>query len=235
MSTQNALPGFHRRIRITPEDRCVKAEVEDDYHHMVVTLRHDGDIAHSVKAEMHRAPWTTCPGAEAKVEQTFVGKPLAHFSVAGGKKKNCTHLYDLAELAAAHANETIVLEYDVRVSDPVEGQCHVELRKNDQPLLSWVESNFVIVAPETLAGTRLDRMNGWIDSLSKELKEPAKIMRWSNMIAHGRRIPMSEQSDATKMPPNCFTFQPEMAEKAQRVGVIYDFSNNSRQPLDPIG
>jgi len=45
-------------------------------------------------------------------------------------------------------------------------------------------------------------------------------------------IPLSKQSDATKMPSNCFTFQPAMKIVAQRVGVIRDFSTGGGALLD---
>ncbi|MGL4563723.1 MAG: hypothetical protein ACRCVD_00395, partial [Halioglobus sp.] len=96
-------PGFRRRFRITPEPFRVRAEVEDDYHCMGVTLVHDGITATAVEAELERAPWSTCPGAVEVCRQTFSGRPLDEFPRQGGKSANWTHLYDLALLAAAHA------------------------------------------------------------------------------------------------------------------------------------
>lgn len=42
-------PGYRRRILIEPDPGCVTAEVEDDYHRMVVTLRHaDGNVTDEI-------------------------------------------------------------------------------------------------------------------------------------------------------------------------------------------
>jgi hypothetical protein len=71
----------------------------------------------------------------------------------------------------------------------------------------------------------LFEMNPWIKTLPDRLAEAARLLRWGNVIANGRNIPLADQSDATKMPPNCYTFQPEMATTAVRVGVIKDFSS----------
>ncbi|MYM64042.1 DUF2889 domain-containing protein [Pseudomaricurvus sp. HS19] len=231
--TLDALPGFRRRFRITPAVHRVCCEVEDDFHCMEVTLHHAGGVATRVEALMHRAPWTTCPGAQQKVQETFTGVRLDEFVRRGEKKENCTHLYDLALLAAGHAQEERVQQYDILVSDPDEsGVSQAALRLNDVTLLHWIVQGFVMVEPSEAAGIRLDRLNDWIAGLDAPLQEPARLLRWAIMIAHGRSIPMEEQSDATRMPPNCYTFQPHRAVNALRVGLIRDFSNDESQPLD---
>jgi hypothetical protein len=74
-------------------------------------------------------------------------------------------------------------------------------------------------------------MRTWIDSLAPELQEPARLLRWGNMIANGRIIPLAQQSDATKMPASCYSFQPQRAVIAKRIGLIKDFSDGAVQPL----
>src|SRR5215470_7763502 len=101
--TIDTLPGFRRRFIVTPGSGRVSSEVEDDYHCMGVTIHHDGRTAIKVEGVIQRAPWTTCPGAVAIVEQTFTGVPLEGFVARGEKRANCTHLHDLAVLAAGHA------------------------------------------------------------------------------------------------------------------------------------
>ena len=51
-------PGYRRRIVIEREPGSVTAELEDDYHRMVVTLRHADGIITGVESEMKRSPWT---------------------------------------------------------------------------------------------------------------------------------------------------------------------------------
>ena len=226
------LPGFRRRFRITPAPGRVQSEVEDDYHCMSVIVQHDGAIATGIEAEMRRVPWTTCPGAPEQLRQTFTGVALAAFAARGQKHANCTHLHDLAVLAAAHAFDAAPLVYDILVSDPVDGRRRAELRGGGNTILGWTEAGLRIIEPEELAGLRLDQLRPWIDGLDPRRQEAARLLRWGNMMANGRIIPLERQSDATRMPPGCYTFQPHRAAQAKRVGVIRDFSGGAGQPLD---
>src|SRR5438874_1020704 len=133
----DSTPGFRRRFIVTPTSDRVSSEVEDDYHCMGVTIHHDGKVATKVEAVMERAPWTTCPGAVAVLERTFTGVPLDSFAVRGEKRANCTHLHDLAVLAAAHAFESEALVFDILVSDPIDGRRQAELRRGGTAVLGW--------------------------------------------------------------------------------------------------
>ncbi|HKY92475.1 MAG TPA: hypothetical protein VJM11_15610 [Nevskiaceae bacterium] len=228
------LPGFRRRFLVIPEAGRVVSAVEDDYHCMRVTLVHDGHVATSVEGTMIRAPWTTCPGAVEQVRKTFTRVALEGFAERGEKRDNCTHLHDLAVLAAAHAFDRAPTVFDILVSDPVDGLRRAELRRNGQTVLAWTLEGLRIVAPAELAGTMLDQMNPWIASLDSAGQEAARLLRWGNFLAHGRAIPMERQSDATRMPSNCYTFQPHRKTVAKRVGVIREFSRGSAQPLDGL-
>src|SRR5262245_25567153 len=106
-------------------------------HCMVVTVHHDGTVATALEPEMARAPWTTCPGAIEQLRQTFTGVRLDAFAERGEKQQNCTHLHDLAVLAAAHAFDDRPVVYDVLVADPVDGVTRAELRKDGAPILGW--------------------------------------------------------------------------------------------------
>jgi hypothetical protein len=228
----DTLPGFRRRFRVTPGPGFVRSEVEDDFHCMAVTLRHAGGVVTAVEPEMDRAPWTTCPGARAHLAQTFTGAPLEAFAERGEKPLNCTHLYDLALLAAAHAADPEPLVYDILASDPIDGRRGLELRRNGATVMRWIEENGRFIAPAGLAGRTLRKMRSWIDALAPHEQEEARLLRWGGLMAHGRSIPMADQSDATRMPPNCYTFQPDRAAKAERVGEIRDFSAGAGEPLD---
>lgn len=234
MSAIDQMPGFRRRFRVTTGDGWVRSEVEDDYHCMSVTLRHAQGVVRAVEPVLQRAPWTTCPGAVEQLRQTFDGLQLDGFVARGDKTQNCTHLHDLALLAAVHAQDREILVYDILVSDSVGGRREVELRRNGAPLLGWIEQDQRIVEPVELAGLKLDQLKPWIDSLDPQRQEPARLLRWGAMLAHGRIIPMERQSDARRMPPNCYSFQPARAAVAKRVGLIRDFSTGTAQPLDPI-
>jgi len=212
----------------------VQAELEDDYHCMSVTIYHDGHAAENIEIDMRRAPWSTCPGAVAELRQTFAGKELAIFPQEGKKKHNCTHLYDLATLAAGHAKDVEPTTYDIQVTDPVDNQRCAELRRNSKVLLSWQESRFHITEPKEAAGLRLDQLRAWIETLESDLQEPARLLQWGNILANGRVIPLDQQSDAKKMPPSCYSFQPDRAAQAVRIGEIRESSKLVRQCLMQI-
>ncbi|MFV8816719.1 DUF2889 domain-containing protein [Haliea sp. E17] len=226
------LPGFRRRFRVTPGAGSISAEVEDDYHCMGVVLHVVDGVALRVEPVMRRAPWNTCPGAVAQLEATFTGTALEDFPAAVAEKSaNCTHLFDLAQMAARYAAVVEPVIFDVLVSDPVDGVRHAELRRNGSRVTGWSERDMCIVAPDEMAGIALFAMKPWLQTLAGEALEAAKILRWANMMANGRSIPLEDQSDATRMPPNCYTFQPDRAATAHRVGEVKDFSNGTEVPL----
>lgn len=211
----------------------VRSDLEDDFHHMHVTLRHAGGVVTAVEPVMERWPWTTCPLAGEELQRTFTGARLEDVPKLGDKTQHCTHLYDLALLAAAHAGDGAPVQYDVLVSDPVEGRQRAELRRNGVAEFSWVlERRGRFVEPPELAGGSLYDLKAWLENLPPDLQEAGRVLRWGAMVAHGRILPLSEQSDATVMQPRCFTFQPRNAVKATRIGEIKDFSAGAHAPLE---
>lgn len=232
-------PGYRRRIRIEPrgdgQAGAVLAMLEDDMHCMAVTLRHaeapGGRMVTGIEPVMERAPWTTCPGARAKLVETFAGQPLEAVTARRDKRANCTHLHDLATLAAAHAGDRQALTYDVAVSDPVAGERLLELRRDGRSVLRWREQDGLLVAPESAAGLPLMGLRDWIASLPPDMQEPARVLQWAGLVAHGRTIPLAEQSRAADLPPNCWSFQPERAVHAERVGEVRDFNGDPGAPL----
>lgn len=201
-------------------------------HHMRVTLDHADEMITAVRAEVVRAPWSTCPGAEAVLAQTFVGAALAEAAGLVGKKRNCTHLFDIAVLAAAHAGETAPLRYDLTVGDPVKGTRQFAAARDGAEVFRWVEKDRVFVHPPEIAGLGLLTMSDWLQSLEPGPRELARLLRGAGIIAHGRQIPMDRQSDATVIPANCFTFQPERAADARRIAGFHNFTAAMDRPLD---
>ena len=224
-------PAFHRYVLITPGDGAVTAWVEDDYHHMGVTLHHDGRIITRVAAEMVRAPWSTCPGAVEQLAATFTGAALDAAAARGEKMLNCTHLHDMAVIAADHARDSSPTRYEMMVSDSVGGLRVAEIRRGGALALRIVERDTLIEEPAAAAGRNLFQLGDWIASLDRDAREAARLLRWAAIIAHGRAIPMERQSDASRMPPNCFTFQEVRKGQAKRIGTVVDFTPASRPPL----
>ena len=226
------LPGYRRRLRVAPRPGSVDSELEDDFHRMSVTLFHDGRTVTRIDTSMERVPWTTCPGAAEQLRQTFAGVALVDFAVRGEKRENCTHLHDLATLAAAHALDREPLVYDILVSDPVDERRQVEMRLNGVRVLAWSDAGNRIVEPRELAGVALDKLRPWIESLPPERREPARLLQWGAIIAHGRTRPLDQQSDASALGiGRCYTFQARRVAAARRIGDIRDFSQGTTQPL----
>jgi len=238
MPELDALPGFRRRVRIEPAPAQVSAALEDDYHRMAVTLHHDGSVVTGVDAAMPRAPWTTCPGAMDQLRQTFTGVKLRDVAARGDKARNCTHLHDLAILAAAHAHESRPLTYDILVSDPVDGLRRAEIRRDGRRLLGWTDEPRPfpeynrLVEPRELAGQQLHRLRPWIETLDAERQEAARLLQWSAIVANGRSLPLEKHADASLMGTGrCYSFQEERAAQARRILDIRDFSDKSSQLL----
>ncbi|MET0239157.1 MAG: DUF2889 domain-containing protein [Sphingobium sp.] len=234
MAALDDLPGYRRRFLVTPSPGRVTAGLEDDYHCMAVTLVHDGATVTAVEPVMERAPWTTCPGAPLKLIDTFTGVALEDVAARGEKQANCTHLHDLAVLAATHAHDADATRFDIVVSDIADGRNASEIRRNGQIVHRWtMAGGFTMIEPEAVAGQNLMKLRAWIETLSPAEKEAARLLQWGSIVAHGRARPIDQQSDASKMPPSCYTFQPDKAAVAKRVGLIVDFSlDDEREPLD---
>ncbi len=126
----------------------------------------------------------------------------------------------------------VPIRYEITVTDKVDAVRVAEITCDGVLAIRIVERNGTIEAPAEIAGKTLFQLGDWIASLDRQGQEAARLLRWGAIIAHGRAIPMEQQSDATRMPSNCFTFQESRKGKAKRVGEVVDFSTASRQPLD---
>lgn len=226
-------PAYRRRILIEPAPGAVTAELEDDYHRMVVTLVHDGETVRDVVAEMKRWPWTTCRGAIDQLPRTFVGKPLAAFAKAGERPLNCTHLHDLALFAAAHAHESAPVAYDVTATDPVDGRRELTIHRGGELVHHWTFQDDVATAPEAIAGRGFLELGDWIAGLDPAAKEAARILRWGSMVGRGRQMDIPAHSTTDRFPTgSCHTFQAGIAEQARRLpDADVDFSAPGREPL----
>jgi hypothetical protein len=230
------VPGYRRRIRIVPQSGLVIALLEDDIHSMAVRLHHDGARVLRVEPLLDRMPWTTCPGAAAVLIETFTGAALGEVTVRKARKANCTHLHDLAVLAAAHARDPAETRFDIAVSDPVDGRRELSLQRDGRRVLHWSEQDGVLVSPPALAGRSLLSMRDAIAALDPHQAEAARLLQWAGLVAHGRTLPTERQSDAAQMAANCYTFQPEQALVARRVGRTIDFSaEDGPEPGETLG
>ncbi len=231
-------PGYRRRILIEPAQGLVTAELEDDYHRMVVILSHENGVITSVASEMKRSPWTMCPGAMAQLAETFTGVALADVPKRGQKTQNCTHLHDLAIFGAAHADETVPVAYDIVVTDAADGARRATLVRNGALVLDWVlDKGDVFTAPAALAGRQMGQLNEVIAQQDKQGAEAMRILRWAALVAHGRVREMPAGMSATEFPAgSCYNFQPGRAEQSfRRPGADIDFSRPGVAPMADRG
>lgn len=226
-------PGFRRRILIEPAAGQVTAELEDDWHRMVVTLRHAGGIVRAVESEMKRWPWTTCRGAMTEIEATFVGVPLAEFAKRGARASNCTHLHDLALFAAGHAEEREAVAYDIFVSDPAGDRRDSVLMRNGEQVLTWSLDGERFAAPALIEGLTLRDLGAWIAAQDKATQEAARVLRWASIMARGRALDIPDGVSGAVFPTGaCYTFQPEMAKQARRMPSAHtDFARCESEPM----
>jgi hypothetical protein len=229
--------GYRRRILIEPAPDHVTAELEDDYHRMVVTLRHAGGVVTAVESEMKRSPWTGCPGAMQRLSETFTGVALTDVARRGEKTSNCTHLHDLALFAASHAGDAGPVAYEVLAGDTADntrdGRRTTRLWRDGELLFTWELDGMTFSAPAELEGRTLFDLGSYVASLDPVTAEAARILRWATIVGHGRTIDIPAGLSATAYATgNCYNFQPERAEgSTRRPGADVDFSAPGREPM----
>lgn len=223
-------PGFRRRFKVMPRDGCVIAALEDDVHCMRVRLDHDGSVITHVHTVQERTPWNMCPGSMAKLKEDFTGVSIFERRQRIDKKANCTHLFDLAELALRHVRDAEPTQYDVLVSDPAGGRQESVLLINDAEVMRWAVDRDVIVLPEAAAGLPLIGLRPWIEGLEPEERFRARMLQWASLVAHGRHMSWETDDNLRALPGSCFASQPGRHEKCQRVGERVDFSSPGARP-----
>jgi hypothetical protein len=230
---------YRRRIRLRADATgVVVSELADDFHHFVVTLRHDGARVTDVSCESRRWPWTTCPDA-AQSLRALAGMPLSRRFTAAGRftdpKQSCTHQFDAACFAITHAawrREERVYDLEVPRREPATGATRVRLWIDGQLALWWSLTWDGIVDPEPpydQAPWRGGFMR-WADATLPEREAEAAIaLRRVADIGMGRGMDLDGVPVASDLPPVmsgiCYTMQPGMVEVALRNrGSIRDFA-----------
>lgn len=222
---------YRRFIRLRAEPSRVFAEVEDNPHHFQVTLHHDGERVQSLETAAPRHPWTSCPGAGEPL-QRLVGMALSPRATAVGAvtdaRAQCTHLFDLAGLAIAHAHAHATQgrerrDYACSVgADRASGHTVAELARDGAPLLRWRIDGEVILEPPQYAGVRLHaRFMAWAEAnLDLEQAEAALVLRRACFVAPSRFFDLDTVERATElnnMLGRCHTFSDGVVETALRV------------------
>jgi hypothetical protein len=225
----------------------VAAGLEDDFHYFTVRLQHDGERVLAADAEARRWPWTTCPGA-AEPLRALAGMPLSRRCLAVGDwtdpRRNCTHMFDLAGLAVAHAARGgppgTRRQYDVAVPVGAQagGRHEVRLWRDGDRLLTWVLDGRSCVAPPPYSETRWrGGFLRWADeTLAPDDAEAAIVLRRACDIGMGRGMDLDAVPRALDLLEVqgriCHTMQPGVVEVSLRNrGTTRDFDADPDQLL----
>jgi hypothetical protein len=203
--------GMRRSQLIEPELGHVRAEVEDDYHRFLVELFHDGERITGARTEAKRHPWTTCPSAGDHLAARLTGAVLRDVAEREDPLTHCTHMLDLAILAAAHAGDTAPTLYTMFVGDPDGRPRPAILQRNGEEILRWTIDGTMLIEPGVMAGRDLRRLRDWIGEVEPSLREPARVLRRGAYIARGRGFDFSTLTTAAAVSATmaCYTFSPE--------------------------
>jgi Protein of unknown function (DUF2889) len=250
MSMSTHFPGgsYRRRIRLVATGLGeVEAGLEDDFHHFEVTIRCDDEQVTDVEGRALRWPWTTCPDAAVPLRE-LEGMPLSTNCLAVGDRAdpraNCTHMFDLAGLAVAHAARGGPLgttrQYDMEIPAGAQlgGEVVVRLWRDGKPLLWWSLDGRACIAPEPYASAPWrGGFFRWAEqNLDDAAAEAAIVLRRACDIGMGRGMDLDAVDAAQEMEPLmlgvCFTMQPaRIAVALREKGTVRDFDEHPERLL----
>jgi hypothetical protein len=236
---------FRRRLHWRALPGRVEAALEDSNHGFRLCLRHDGSHIVAVEAEPVRYPFMTCPEAVRSV-QHIVGLELG--AVAAQRDSlpqpgNCTHLIDMALLAAAHAGDagSPITErfYDIAVTDECDGVTQARIECGGQKVHDWTIRAHTIEQPAELAGKPAMRgFYAWAaQAFSGMPLEAAQALQRGYFVAQARRWsyePIEQNPASTDGMPvgACYSYNTGAVERARRIkGSVRDYSKSSERLL----
>ena len=241
---------LRRRIALhTQADGAVVAWVEDDFHHFGLTLEHDGGTVTNIASMAARAPWSTCPLASEPL-RALIGKQMSQRASDIGTlidmRMQCTHLFDLAGLAMAHAcARRDRRDYEMLVPDRAcIGQVGRErqyeraiatLSRDGQPMLAIDFADPMILGPDAYAGRSFNAgFRAWIETLPLEEAEMLFVLRRAIMVAGGRMTDLDrfDHADDIGMPQVCYTMLPANRFTATRnKGTMRNYADSGEAML----
>jgi hypothetical protein len=227
-------PGFRRKIVLQPGEGWIGGALEDDMHRFHIRLDHAEGRITAVTAKAVRHPWSACPGATDFIARELTGELL----VDAAKRdpfQHCTHLFDLAVLAAAHAGDTEPTRFDMLVADKVEGRATATLAENGVETLCWQLDGTMIAG----AGKDLRQLSKWKLELPRQEAQWATVLRRAVYVSGARQyVPPPNNPTASESPERmgvCFNYQLPQAETSHRRPNWHrDFSESGREPLEGL-
>ncbi|MHB8464591.1 MAG: DUF2889 domain-containing protein [Acidimicrobiales bacterium] len=215
---------YRRRIDIDPSPTTIGAEMEDHHHHFRVELDHDGAVVTGARASGIRAPWETCSvggDAIASMIGLTIDDACNPRSWAADRSLHCTHVADLALLAARHARDA-PLRYAVRIWPAARVHRMATLERDGKEVMRWELDGRTVAGPAPWYGISLERDEflPWIRSTFDAAGvEAAMILRRAASISIGNGFDLDEYATAADVHPadnTCHTYRSEVALTARR-------------------
>jgi hypothetical protein len=232
---------FRRRhLLVAVDDHTVAAGIEDEMHHFELRVHHDGAVVTDVTGTPIRWPWAPCYDSPTALRD-LVGLPLAATPAEVARftdvREQCTHQFDLAVLAAAHAARVAAggerrRDYVTEVPDWHQVPVTARLWRDGELLLDWVCDYETVTEPEQFRGlpTRSGFFHWCAAHLETELTEAAQVLRRSVWMSPARHLDLEAFDDATQghlKAGICFTGTPERLPVAFRNrGSMRDYSTS---------
>lgn len=233
-----------RHVLVAVDEHTVRAGMEDEMHHFELVVHHDGSVVTDVTGTPVRWPWAPCfesPSSLRALAGLALDARPAEIAAWTDVRQHCTHQFDLATLAMAHAARHVRggaarRDYRTEVPDWYEPPVVGRLWRDDELLLEWTCSYDVVLEPEAYRG--LPTRQGffaWCEAnLDAELTEAAQMLRRAVWMSPARKLDLEAFADAEASGIKhdiCYTSQPERLPLAIRnKGSLRDFSTSS-EPL----
>jgi hypothetical protein len=223
---------YRRRVRtLTTADDVVEAGLEDDFHYFTVTLHHDGEHVTEMVGGARRWPWSTCPDAAGPL-RSLEGMPLSPRCLAVGEhadpRLNCTHMFDLAGLAVAHAARGGAVgtarQYDVKIPFAAQfgGEHDVSVWRDGELVHTWTLDGRDCISPPPFSEVQWKGgFLKWADeTFPPEESEPVIVLRRACDIGMGRGMDLDGYDTGEELAPMmrgiCYSMQPEQISVALR-------------------
>lgn len=227
-------PGLWRRILLQPGSGWIGGALEDDMHRFHIRLDHAQGRITRVTAKAVRHPWSACPGATGFIAKELTGALLEDVA-RRDPAQHCTHLLDLAIVAAAHAGDTAPTRFDMQVPDRVDGRTTATLSENGVEKLRWQLEDTAIVGTDR----DLRQLSKWKRELPPREAEWATLLRRAVFVSGARQYiaPTLQQTAALNVGRMgvCFNYQLPQAEHSTRTPNWHqDFSVSGIEPLQGL-
>lgn len=207
------------------EARTVAIELFDDYHHMRCRLTHDGCRVTGIGGgEVLRFPFSTCIGAGAALQE-LVGVELdagAALYRDGRPQRDCTHLFDLAELAIDFAPARGTRKLEIEIADQRADDSAIARARIDGVLVyDWAIAGETILAPHA----RRSLFCGFVPWARARFAgvrlQAALQIQKGVLVARGRRYVVDRNGGGLTDEPerigSCFSFTEPSFSAAQRL------------------